>query len=236
MAVLKSQVSALLSSGADATDNIYDVVINLPGAVTSALVDEKIITQQQLETSLTLRCQGFDPPKFTLKLYDTPYKTTRIKRPAGKIDGDRLFKLQFRLDAYYSIYRALLAWRAGYMQPSSGFAGTAITELAADKSSYLGQIQVFALDSPPFQSTGNGYSAAGITEDTINPSTVSTLLAWNFNDVWVADVSDPIFKTGNGEVQIITATFAFSSFRDPQAYDAVPPLYANAIIPAQPTE
>lgn len=214
MAMIKStQVSALINLGADAMDNLFDVNIQLPLALSS---DEEVT--QKLEDSLTLRCLGFTPPKFTAKTYDMSYKTSRLKKAAGKIEGERIFKLQFRLDAYYSIYRLLLNWRKICLQPSTEYAASTISNVDENGRSYLGIISVSALDTPVSRTTFQD-EAIGVTKDIITEKTLSSSLSWKFKDVWVQNVDDPVFKAGNADIQIISATFGFCNFEDPQYLD-----------------
>jgi hypothetical protein len=223
MATLHSgPVTALLNAGADAMDNLFDVDFHLPDSDLSSW------------SSGSIRCIGFDPPIFTLKTYDAPYKTTRVKRSAGKIEGDRSFKIQFRLDAYYNIYRTLLRWRSACMQPATGFASTRITPTDPKNNPFLGSIDVTSIGAPVSQEAGeigvNSLSTyVGLTEPTA-PSILSTVstkdkkyLAWRFFHVWVMDVTPPAFKTGGGDPQIITAAFGFGSFADPQISDSLTP-------------
>ena len=219
-------------------DNLFDVNVILPDAVR-----DLGSLGSSANTFFALRCLGFEPPKFTLKTYDAPYKTMRVKRAGGRIEGERSFRLQFRLDSYYQIYRYLLAWRSAQMQLSSGFAGSSINVLDGNNASFLGSIEVTAVDSPVSQQPGNGYKADGVTEGQLSErqkatSGTSTSLNWIFGGVWVMDVDNPKFITGSGEIQLISATFGFISYMDPQMFDqnnhdSFAGNY-NSIIPVQP--
>jgi hypothetical protein len=215
--LINTQVSALLKMGADAMDNLFDVNIAPPPAITAV--------EPAGQEPFALRCLGFTPPKFTLKTYDVPYKTRKTKRSAGTIEGDRSFQLQFRLDAYYVVYRLLLAWRSAQMQPSTGFAGSALDVVDNNGNSFFGTISVVAADSPISRPLGGKYAqVAGITSGEMGsmPGTfpgVTSGLNWIFHDVWVMDVDNPKFITGSGEVQLVAATFGFGSYTDSQMYD-----------------
>ena len=219
MAELNSQISALLSAGADAMDNLFDVSIDLPPALTSLIPGG----MPGGRVPFTLRCMGFTPPKFTLKTYDAPYKTMKVKRAGGKIEGERSFQLQFRLDAYYTVYRLLLAWRSAQMQASSGFASNAVDTYDGNNNSFLGSIFVSAADSPVAQQLGKGYDAEGVSRGEISAQTaaqgVSVGLGWVFQDAWIMDMENPKFTTGAGEIQLISVTFGFGNYIDSQAYD-----------------
>lgn len=236
MAKLNSQISALLKTGADAMDNLFDVSIYLPYAVTQALNESSVMTPEDLQTALSLRCMGFEAPKFTAKTYDVPFKTAKVKRAAGKIEGERTFKLQFRLDAYYQVYRALLAWRAAHFQPGTGFATSSINAMDGNKKSFYGVIEVLAT-SVPIHNITNGprYDFYGLTSGQVDRGASfgadNSSLVWAFRDAWVIDVDPPTFKTGNGDIQVITATFGFQEFIEPQLLDYYPPQSDIGIIP-----
>jgi hypothetical protein len=222
MAQLNSQVSALLEIGADAMDNMFDVHIHLPQAVLDAT--RYYIDGKTQEHTMSLRCLGFTPPKFTLKTYDSSYKTMRVKRPAGKIEGERFFQLQFRLDAYYSVYRTFLAWRSAHLQPSTGFASNDLESHMSHYDDFLGWIQVSAADTPVSQQPGQGYNADGVTRGGFLGSQevtygVRSTLNWTFNRVWIIDMDNPKFITGSGEIQLITVIFGFTDYEDSQLYD-----------------
>ena len=228
MAALNSQISALLSLGADAMDNLFDVHITLPTSISDALTDDNTPGMKADPiTPLALRCQGFDPPHFSLKTYDVRYKTVGIKRPAARIEGERIFKLQFRLDAYYNVYRVLLTWRSLVMQPSTGFAATSIADYQTQSP---GSVVVYAIDAPISQKTGKGYNADGESRGhtlafpggdyDLAAANAGADFGWSFQDVWLTDLEEPKFKTGSGEVQLVTATFAFGEYLDPQMIDA----------------
>jgi hypothetical protein len=223
MAELNSQITALLSLGADAMDNTFDVMITLPKAVSDAITGNAGLSEANnlkddaaIENMFALRCNGFEPPKFTLKTYEVRYKTIGLKKPASRIDGERVFKIQFRLDSYYSVYRALMAWRSYVMQPATGFASNLVAQ------ANTGEVTVVALDSPVEQARGGGYASTGLTSGKYATSeSYSGLegIRWEFKNVWLIDVEDPKYKTGSGETISITATFGFGEFMDPQYYD-----------------
>ena len=235
MAELNSQITALLSLGADAMDNTFDVMITLPPALAEAITGNTNLSEANnlkddaaIENMLALRCNGFEPPKFTLKTYEVRYKTIGLKKPSSRIDGERVFKIQFRVDAYYSVYRALLAWRSYVMQPSTGFAGNHVDINAT------GEVQVVALDSPVVQAQGGGYAATGLTSGKYSTGeSYSGLegIRWAFKNVWLIDVEDPKYKTGSGETMAITATFGFGEYMDPQFYDQDTSPSTYAILP-----
>jgi hypothetical protein len=179
---MNSQITALLQLGADAMSNMYDVTFTaIPSIIKEKMSASETApatggTQTTAPTTtssnaaleaptpvqnhqLTLRASGFEPPKFNIKKYDVRYKTVGLRRPATRIEGDRSFKITFRVDSYYNIYRMLALWRSVLMEPATGYASNALwgpgsgDDLAAagantKLNSLFGQIAVVALARP----------------------------------------------------------------------------------------
>lgn len=244
MALLaNNQVTALLGLGADAMDNMFDIVITPPtglttfenlGAGRAGVLDA---ANPQFENDITIRADGFSPPVFNPKTYKVGYKAVSIDRPATKIEGERQFTISFRLDANYRAYRFLSAWRSLIMQASSGYVTNALWGDSADQASLttpvgeinkvFGQVVISALARPIYQSSGTPFSAQGVTtgkftEDSLAVSAASEtipgatdLSTWQFNQVWISKLDEPKFKTDGGDIIKIEATFKFGEYIDP---------------------
>jgi len=227
MAVLASQISALHGIGADAMDNLYDIIITPPARM------ERIDTRREenIETQLRLRCEGFEPPKFTQKKYEVRYKTVGINRPAAAIEGSREFSLTFRLDAYYQVYTTLLDWRSVLFEPTSGYASPALPSSLSSEApdNHFGAIQVYTFILPPHRNDAS-FTEMGLTEGSltdipgVQSSQVATadvntkaVSAWEFKQVWISDLTEPSFVTGGGNFQKVTATFQFGEYRAPSS-------------------
>lgn len=204
---MNTAVTALLGLGADAMDNLFDVEITLPTGVEAG---EGAPDAKGLLDQFRIRCQGFTPPKFNVKTYDVKYKTIKIKRPASVMEGDRVFELQFRLDANYYAYKALVSWRAKTLIPSTGLAYNAL-DLANG-----GEVDVHIITEAmarPGPSDDGSYEAVSNGKST--SEAILTHNSWNFKDVWLTELSEPAFKQGGGDPIMITAKFAFGEFTDP---------------------
>lgn len=233
---LNSQISALHSIGADAMDNLFDIEITIP--TSSAAATPAAATASSTATiqdQFRLRCEGFEPPKFSQKKYEVRYKTVGMNRPASRIDGSREFSLTFRLDAYYTVYKALLDWRSILFEPSTGYA-TAALDPALGYT--LGKIDVYTQILPPVRKANGSYDIPGVTYKSLstltgtamadgvyelNPSDNSTIAvcAWSFFDVWISDLTEPKFTVGGGEIQKVTATFQFGEYRSPSSPETI---------------
>lgn len=231
MAGLNSQITALHEIGADAMDNLYDVYITVPTVLEANRLPTEDITKQ-----LRIRAEGFTPPKFTQKKYEVRYKTVGMNRPAARVDGAREFTLTFRLDAYYQVYHALLAWRSILFEPSIGYANQSLPEDSDDaeagiQSRYYGSIAVYAMTRPPVYDSVDRYVAPGMTDSGFGPEGGGKISeawaqigspefpihkAWDFQQVWISDITPPDFKNGAGDVQKISAVFQFGEYKGPE--------------------
>jgi hypothetical protein len=221
MGSLTTNVSALLNVGADAMQNLYDIEIGFPAKLNISDAEDN-----SFQKALMIRSAGFTPPAFNVKMYDVKYKTITIKRVAPEITGNREFKISFRLDAYYNIYKSFLKWRAQKYVPSTGFASNVIDsayDTAAGEeengsngadSSFLGYVKVLALAKPLSMGTTAFMDDYGITNSQ-KPIEETNALLWDFKQVWVSSMTEPQFKNGDAAAQNIEVTFEFGDFDSP---------------------
>lgn len=241
-----NQVTALLGLGADAMDNMFDIVITPPAGLTTfeALGAGRAGTlaaaDPQFENDITIRADGFAPPTFNAKTYKVGYKAVSIDRPSTKIEGEREFKITFRLDANYRAYRFLAAWKSMIMQASTGYVTNALwapngevgdqaslTTPVGNINMVFGNVLVSALSRPIYQSNGTPFSAQGVTSGKFTEGSLETSPAtetipgaldkttWEFKQVWLSKLDEPKFKTDGGEIIKIDATFKFGEYIDP---------------------
>ncbi len=248
---MNSQITALLQLGADAMSNMYDVTftaipaiikdklgssdatppatgtnVSVPDTASSSTASVEGPTPIQSH-QLTLRANGFEPPKFNIKKYDIRYKTVGLRRPSTRIEGDRSFKITFRVDAYYNIYRMLALWRSVLMEPATGYAtnalwgagsGDDLAVASADTklNSLFGQVSIVALARPIYMKKNAGFVAeqGGVNQGYITGIS-NDFATWEFDQVWISDLEEPKYKTGEGDLITITATFEFGEYRDP---------------------
>lgn len=233
-----NQVSALLGLGADAMDNMFDIVITPPAGISTL---ENIgagrggvlqFTDPQFQHDITIRADGFTPPKSTVQTYEVKYKAVSIERPKTRIDLKREFDITFRLDANYQAYRFLGAWKSLIMNASSGYVTNALWGTDGDNvtgipeiNQLFGEVTISALSRPIYMSDGAPYEAHGVTvgkftndslkvaSDTVPPST--DLSNWTFKQVWLSSLDEPQYKTDGGDAIKIKATFKFGEYVDP---------------------
>jgi hypothetical protein len=234
-----NNVSSLLGLGADAMDNMFDVSIIPPAALTDILSNITAgrpgmvsFDDPQFKNNITIRADGFEPPKFNVKTYPVRYKAVEIERPSTRIEGKREFKITFRLDSNYIAYKFLGSWKSTIMQISSGYATNALWGGESDNdptvgkvNNVFGEVNVVALSRPIRAADSDPFKAHGVTNgkftnDTLKsePLTIPTsdeLTKWTFKQCWISDLEEPKYKTDGGDIIKITATFKFGEITDP---------------------
>jgi hypothetical protein len=204
-----NHVATLINLGADAMSNMYDVRITLPEDIQNIY--------QSLSDELVLRAKGFTPPKFNVKTYKVPYKTIEIDRPATKIEGERSFEIEFRLDASYKVYEMLKLWKARTGTGSTGYASNAIYGTGYGNNNSLGTVTINSLaTSIKMNGTGeDAYFADGVNTDFFTENGSQRTLQWKFHQCWLQDLDEPAFNMENADPISIKAKFFFGNYEDP---------------------
>lgn len=238
-----NQVTALIGLGADAMDNMFDITITPPVGLTTfenlgaGRAGVLNAADPGFENDITIRADGFEPPQFNAKTYKVGYKAVTLDRPSTKIEGEREFKITFRLDANYRAYRFLSAWKSLIMQASTGYVTNALWGDGADQASLtspvgdinkvFGQVVISALARPIYQSNSIPFDAQGVSVGKFTDGSLATtkasdtmpsaidLSTWQFNQVWLVKLDEPKYKTDGGDPIKIAATFKFGEFIDP---------------------
>lgn len=186
-----THIATLLSAGADAMSNMYEVEFIPPAGVYS-----------DMGPALKIRTKAFTPPAPKQKDYDVHWKTVSAKRPATKIELDRTLEFEIRIDSYYNVYKCLLEWQAYTSIASAGYAANGFA------AGGTGKIIVRALDTPI---TGVG-SAGALTDVPSN-----TDIKWVFEDVWLPELTPPSYNTEDAEALMTTAKCVYGNYEDPQS-------------------
>lgn len=164
-------VSTLISTGLDAFQNLYDVLITFPLRVTN-LTDGK-----QLEYSI--RATSFDYTPLRVGSYDVTYKGISIKRLSPAITGERMFSITFREKYDFELYKYFQKWKHLWFDPSGDgkvLMGPYGEEANVDRNNYYGSITV------------QQYKASGDLSN-ISKINQNISLIWRFYNVICYDVS-----------------------------------------------
>lgn len=93
-----SNIAILLSAGADAMDNLFEVSFVVPSSWGISDSDCK---------QLKLRTENFTPPAPKRPTVNIPYQSITIQKPGSTIDLQRQLSLLIRLDAGFTTYKVL---------------------------------------------------------------------------------------------------------------------------------
>ena len=63
-----------------------------------------------LKDALKFRTTQIDTPGFEKGAYEVHWKSQRFEKPNGKDESQKTFASTFRIDKYYTVYKALQAW------------------------------------------------------------------------------------------------------------------------------
>jgi hypothetical protein len=63
-----------------------------------------------LAAALKFRTTQIAVPGFTMGVYEVHWKSQKFEKPSGKDETEKTFSFTFRVDKYYTVYKALLAW------------------------------------------------------------------------------------------------------------------------------
>lgn len=189
----QTAVSTLVNAGADAMTNLFEYRFSLPTGIVSNADD------------LRIRAGGFTPPAPSITKYPVHWRTVSVERPATKINLTRNFQVAFRVDANYSVYRALQLW---HQRTTVGSVGFASTDLSAVNT---GIIEVVALDR-----TVNRVSEQA-NDANMSLQLGRSSMRWEFRDCWIETIALSPYTQESATAQIATVTFNYGTYLDPQA-------------------
>jgi hypothetical protein len=223
MADSTGQVTLLMNSGIDAFTNLYDIQIIFPTNVVKTYDNNT-----GNGAVYSVRAMGFQPPELTLMTYNSDYKGVQLTKQAPKIQGDRTFTIEFRMDSNYYLYYDLLKWKhiwvdpsgEGNIQPGSLSDNTAnftTGNVAGDTARY-GQINVgaYAVTTP----------LDGFSDPTDINSAALAGAEWAFFDVVCNKVGTPNFQRAGADAVTVTAEFIFGRFSEPYTMGGQGPMSA----------
>ena len=179
----------LIAVGADAQAGLYDVDITIPRSNISA---------QQLR----VRNAGFKGPETSQEVYPVKYKGATLTRPKASLNVGQTFDIQFRLDANYQVYKALVDLENLTSNPALGWASSSLPP-----KDQLATVTVYALTSPI---TDINQSHSAYTSTNSKPMFI-------YKGCWISKLTKPEFKNGDMSAINITATFQYMDFEDPQS-------------------
>ncbi len=227
---LKTQVQALLAEGGDAQSNLFDISITYPEIISNPPgslggLSGLLPSSASVQTD-SIRAGGFTPPQFKVETYNNKYLTSSATLVKPEITGERKFSIEFRVDAFYQIYKKFSIWRNAFYSPETGL----IDHTRYSDPSYQGVLSLAALGSPLYQFGGQDTSqrtryqddTQGVTDGMILPTDLaasaqaSAPISWIFQGVAVTAIEPIEFKTGEANPQKIRVEFVFQDFDTPE--------------------
>jgi len=197
---MAGNITAMLNSGFDAFQNLYDVNIEFPTASSMGVIDTNVVK---------VRCQDFTYTPLKVGTYTTDYLTSQLTKPNAKITGERAFSLTFRIDSAYEIYNRFLEWKRLYYDPSGE---TQITLGALGDAEAAAAFGI-ANDLYGYISVKGYQSNVGTTTED-----VENLLdgpEWKFSQVMAIDVSTPNFTRAGSDPATFTVQFLYGMMKEP---------------------
>ena len=169
-------IDDIFKMGDDALANLFEMSF-LPIPVLSSI-------QNQL-----IRIQNITIPGITIDTYDVHYKTQMIQKPNGKINDPKEFTFDIRVDRYYLVYKAFVAWRNLIQNPKTG---------------------KVALDQPLMNNRTN------ITVKALNAdgTSLAGFEKWTFVGCWCKGVGDIAFDYTSGDPLTLTITMGIHLIDD----------------------
>ncbi len=200
-------LNARLPISPDAFANLF--VVNI--AWNANFVDEQ--KTALLQNDLRWRIKDFTPPELKTDVKTSRYWTIEAPRQGSKIEGQPTFKIRFRVDANYRIF--LLMQKA-----KRSFSGSLGPEVGHQYGNPINELSV----KVPIQgdSTDATY-AAGLNmldylENTFDSDDPTAGYLWVFRNVFVTEVSNPTYTTGEAGVLESEVTFYFDPFTSSYPY------------------
>lgn len=204
-------LKGLVNSGADLLKQMFDVSIVFPDQLDSG--DESDLL---FGYPVTVRCTGFTVPEVSMATYDITYHGISVKRPGGKLEGERSIELTFREDAAFMLRQRFSLWMMAVADPVTGGVSNAINYFGTlSVRTIAGEYTSTQLVNPTGKSTGSDNQ---ILEDSgqipakskKGPfADVNPVAEWNFYHVWVSKVGGVEFSTDAAEANTFPVTFQY---------------------------
>jgi hypothetical protein len=91
-------VDSVFAVGDDALENMAEILI------------PEFSLFGPLKDRLKFRTTQIEVPGFTMGSYEVHWKSQKFEKPNGKDETQKTFTFTFRVDKYYTVYKAMLAW------------------------------------------------------------------------------------------------------------------------------
>lgn len=177
----------LVTTAGDAFNNLY--IAEFLGGV---------FDTQEISHGMSVRCDGFTPPAIDQPSYQVRFVNEHIDRPSTKVNVTRNFSLTFRVDANYTVYKAICRQRDVTFIPTSAYTATDIYELK--QSNKLFTVNIKALSNGLNAPTGN-----------------KSMNLFRFRDCWITRIDPLKFSYSSGDPLSVSIGISFIEMEDLQS-------------------
>lgn len=139
-----------------------------------------------LKDALKFRTTQIDTPGFQMGSYEVNAKTQKFEKPNGKDNTQKTFTSTFRVDKYYTVYKALLAWHEYIVDSDTG-------AIAED----VGAV------------TGTSNIRTDIRVRMIDSNGVTTNEGFKFERCWLKEIAGIQYDIAQGEPIYVAITWSF---------------------------
>jgi hypothetical protein len=170
-------IDSVYVTGDDALANFAEIEI---------LVNPGFALFGPMANTLKFRTTNIDVPGFTKASYEVHWKAQKFEKPSGKDETAKTFTSTFRVDKYYTVYKALQAWWQYICNSDTG-------ALAED----VGAI------------TGTSNIRTDIMVHTIDTQGVTTNEGFKFERAWIKELGNFSYDVSSGEPLSCQITWSF---------------------------
>lgn len=174
LSLVSGHIDTVFAAGDDALQNQFALEITPLGAIFN------------LQDPLKIRTVTCNIPNFAIGTYTVDYKTQKYTKPSGKIETPNEFTFSFRVDKYWAVYQALLAWKRFIADEVTGAMAEDVSALSG-RSSFRTDIIVHPIDS----------------------NDVITYAGWKFHQAWPSNLDQIQLDQANGEPVVLPVTVQF---------------------------
>ena len=139
-----------------------------------------------LAEKLKFRTTTISVPSFQKGVYEVNWKSQKFEKPNGKDETEKTFQTGFRVDKYYVVYKALMAWWQYICNSDTG-------ALAED----VGAV------------TGTSNIRTDIMVKTIDTQGITTNEGFKFERAWLKTMDGLSYDVSSGDPLIINLTWSF---------------------------
>lgn len=166
-------IESVYSQGDDALQNMAE--LQFPAFNLFGLADP-----------LKFRTTQIDIPEFAVGTYEVPWKSQKFEKPSGKDETPKTMTFTFRVDKYYTVYKALMAWFQYINNTDTGAMAEdvgAITKTSGIRTDF--QVRV------------------------VDTNNVTTTEGWKFNASFIKNIAAISFDETSGDPITVQVTMSY---------------------------